>query len=137
MVYKKFILLILLLIFSINKSNCQNVVYFANSVGTTQDEKIIRAFSAKDAFWNNGKQIIVCLPGTKSQMAESVYQEVYHQSVKEVQKFWLSIVFQGRAKSPHFFESEQEMIDYIKKTPGAVGVLPADKKSLIPPGLQI
>jgi hypothetical protein len=62
---------------------------------------------------------------------------VYRKSVKDVQKFWLSIVFQGRAKSPVFFETELEMLEYVKKTPGAIGVLLNSSKLSIPSQFQI
>jgi ABC-type phosphate transport system substrate-binding protein len=117
----------------------QNVVYFGNEVGMTSmtNAKIQRVFTGKETLWKNGKTVVICLPGTKSAKAQEVYTKVYNKSVKEVQKFWLSLVFQGRAKSPVFFDSEQEMVDYVKRTPGAIGVFTADKKSLIPSGQLI
>jgi hypothetical protein len=117
----------------------QNVVYFGNEVGMTSmtNTKIQRVFTGKETLWKNGKTVVICLPGTKSAKAQEVYTKVYNKSVKEVQKFWLSLVFQGRAKSPMFFDSEQEMVDYVKRTPGAIGVVTADKKSLIPSGQLI
>jgi hypothetical protein len=117
----------------------QNVVYFGNEVGMTSmtNAKIQRVFTGKETLWKNGKTVVICLPGTKSAKAQEVYTKVYNKSVKEVQKFWLSLVFQGRAKSPVFFDSEQEMVDFVKRTPGAIGVFSADKKSLIPSGQLI
>jgi len=117
----------------------QNVVYFGNEVGMTSmtNAKIQRVFTGKETLWKNGKTVVICLPGTKSAKAQEVYTKVYNKSVKEVQKFWLSLVFQGRAKSPVFFDSEQEMVDYVKRTPGAIGVFTADKKNLIPSGQLI
>lgn len=112
----------------------QSVVYFGNDVGLNAmpGAKVQRIFTGKETLWKNGKTVIICLPGTKSPKADEVYGKVYNKSVKEVQKFWLSLVFQGRAKSPMFFDTEQEMVDYIKRTPGAIGVLSSDKKSLVP-----
>jgi hypothetical protein len=117
----------------------QNVVYFGNEVGMTTmtNAKMQRVFTGKETLWKNGKPVVICLPGTKSAKAQEVYTKVYNKSVKEVQKFWLSLVFQGRAKSPVFFDSEQEMVDYVKRNPGAIGVFSADKKGLIPNGQLI
>ncbi len=117
----------------------QNVVYFGNEVGMTSmtNAKIQRVFTGKETLWKNGKTVVICLPGTKSAKAQEVYTKVYNKSVKEVQKFWLSLVFQGRAKSPMFFDSEQEMVDFVKRTPGAIGVFSADKRSLVPNGQLI
>jgi hypothetical protein len=138
MVYKNIkIALLFFLILLTNKLYSQNVIYFTNGVNILNTKKINRVFTAKDAYWENGKSVSVCLPGSKSDIASEVYLRVYNQSIKEVQKFWLSMVFQGRAKSPHFFDTEEDMINYVKRNPGSVGVLPADKKSILPSGLTI
>jgi hypothetical protein len=117
----------------------QNVVYFGNDLGMTSmtNARVQRVFTGKETLWKNGKTVVICLPGTKSVKAQEVYTKVYGKSVKEVQKFWLSLVFQGRAKSPIFFDSEQEMVDYVKRTPGAIGVITADKKNLVPNGFMV
>lgn len=117
----------------------QNVVYFGQDLGMTSmtNAKVQRVFTGKETLWKNGKTVVICLPGTKSAKAQEVYTKVYGKSVKEVQKFWLSLVFQGRAKSPIFFDSEQEMVDYVKRTPGAIGVITADKKNLVPNGFMV
>lgn len=136
---KKIFIFLLFTLFVNIMSAQQRVVYFASGSGVSslKDDKLARIFTGKETYWANDKQIIVCLPSTKSDSSTDVCQKVYHQSVKDVQKFWLSIVFQGRAKSPKFFDTEQEMVDFIKRTPGAIGVLPSDKKSMIPGGLII
>jgi hypothetical protein len=117
----------------------QNVVYFGQDLGMTSmtNAKVQRVFTGKETLWKNGKTVVICLPGTKSAKAQEVYTKVYGKSVKEVQKFWLSLVFQGRAKSPIFFDSDQEMVDYVKRTPGAIGVITADKKNLVPNGFMV
>lgn len=135
---KIFIFLIFSLFVNIMNAQ-QRVVYFASGSGVSslKDDKLARIFTGKETYWSNDKQILICLPSTKSESVSEVCQKVYHQSVKDVQKFWLSIVFQGRAKSPKFFDTEQEMIEFVRKNPGAIGVLPLDKKSMIPGGLII
>ena len=117
----------------------QSVVYFGNDIGMSSisNDKVQRVFTGKETLWKNGKTVIICLPGTKSPKAQEVFTKVYNKSVKEVQKFWLSLVFQGRAKSPMFFDSEQEMVDFVKRTPGAIGVVTADKRSIVPSNLLI
>jgi ABC-type phosphate transport system substrate-binding protein len=136
---KKIFIFILFTLFVNIMSAQQKVVYFTcgSGVSSLKDDKITRVFTGKENYWDNNKQIIVCLPSTKSESATDVCQKVYHKSVKDVQKFWLSIVFQGRAKSPKFFDTEEEMIEFVRKNPGAIGVLPLDKKSMIPSGLII
>jgi hypothetical protein len=102
-----------------------DLVFIGNDLSMTEMNTALMkdVFKARYALWPNGKSITVCLPGSKSVHAEKVAQEIYGKSIQDVQKFWLSVVFQGKAKSPHFFDSEKEMSDFIAKTPGAIGVI--------------
>ena len=51
-------------------------------------------------------------------------------STNQFNKYWLAQVFQGRVQSPHFFTSEEELIDYVNQTTGAIGIVTniGDKK---------
>jgi hypothetical protein len=110
-----------------------------NNLGSKSftEQQIIDAFKAKNNFWSNGKALAVCLPETKTSDATPVCSKIYAKTVSEVQKFWLSQVFQGRSRSPHFFETDQEMIDFIAKTPGAIGAFVNDKNIAVPTELTL
>jgi len=110
-----------------------------NNLGgkTFSEQQIIDAFKARNNFWSNGKPLAVCLPETKSADAGTVCSKVYAKSVSEVQKFWLSQVFQGRSRAPHFFETDHEMIDFIQRTPGAIGAFVNEKNIVIPAELTL
>jgi hypothetical protein len=109
-----------------NKMQSQSdLLFMGNDISMTEMSGSLMkdVFKARYSLWPNGKSITVCLPGSKSVHAEKVSQEIYGKSVKEVQKFWLSVVFQGKAKTPYFFDTEKEMSDFVAKTPGAIGVI--------------
>ena len=106
----------------------QALVVIGNDIGLKEIKTgyLKEVYQAKYAFWPNKRSVYIALPGTQSDDAVSVYSQVYGKSVKEVQKFWLSIVFQGRSKSPNFFDTSKEMIEYVQRTPGAIGLLRSD-----------
>lgn len=142
--YRNISLLFLIILGTISSSerlSAQNsdLIFIGKDIGAAEMrmDQIIDYFKAKNAYWDNKRPVTVCLPGTKSEDAEKISAIIYKKSVRDVQKFWLSIVFQGRAKSPMFFESDQEMIDYVKKTPGAIGVLLNKARGDIPNQLII
>lgn len=118
----------LLLITGISNADAQSLVVIGNDIGSKEVKfnYLKEVYQAKYTFWPNKKAVQIALPGTQSEDAIFVYKIVYGKSVKEVQKFWLSMVFQGRAKSPNFFDSSKEMIEYVQKTPGAIGLLKSD-----------
>jgi hypothetical protein len=54
----------------------------------------------------------------------------------ELNKFWLALVFQGKAAAPNFFNSESELQTFIAQNPGAIGIIDkpladAEVKSII------
>lgn len=115
------------------------LTFIGNNLGTSslKEQEVKDAFKAKNNFWPNGKALTVCLPETNSPDALDVSRKVYGKTVTEVQKFWLSQVFQGRSRSPMFFESDEEMIGYIAKTPGAIGAFINEKSLSIPKELSL
>jgi len=61
------------------------------------------------------------LPGASSEINQQVSNQIYAKSFVAVQKYWLSLVFQGRFNAPYFFNTDEETISFIQKTPGAIG----------------
>lgn len=106
-------------------------------VKSISEQQVMDAFRAKNNLWSNGRALTVCLPESQSSDAAEVCFKLYGKSVSEVKKFWLSQVFQGRSRSPFFFESDREMLDFIAKTPGAIGAFINDKAIAIPADLQL
>jgi hypothetical protein len=109
-------------------SDAQSLFVIGNDIGMKEIKMgyLKEVYQAKYTFWPNKKSVQIALPGTQSEDAVFVYSQVYGKSVKDVQKFWLSIVFQGRAKSPNFFDTSKEMVEYVQRTPGAIGLLKSD-----------
>lgn len=139
--YISFVLLILGLI-KAETALCQSLnglTIIANNIGTKslKEQQVVDAFKAKNNLWPNGKAVAVCLPPTESTDAKEVAQKIYGKTVSEVQKFWLALVFQGRSRSPQFVESDQDLIDYINQTPGAIGAFVNDKGLPIPAELVL
>jgi ABC-type phosphate transport system substrate-binding protein len=43
----------------------------------------------------------------------------------QLNKFWLALVFQGKAKAPVFYGSSTDVENYVTQNPGAIGVVEA------------
>ncbi len=96
-----------------------------NKIGQTEmkAQQARNVFRAQTTTWSNKTTITIALPSPKSGTAEPVARLIYGTKVTTMQKFWLSLVFQGRASPPNFFDSDQELIQFVQKTPGAIGVV--------------
>lgn len=110
------------------KAETWDLIVIGNEIGSELlTEKELRDYmSAKRNFWKNGRAVVVVLPAPKSPSAQRVAEVIYGKSVTGVQKFWLSVVFQGRSNPPVFTDTDGEMVDYVLKTPGAIGVMSSD-----------
>ena len=96
---------------------------------------LINVFKGRLDSWNNGNTVKIVLPSQKNESSTLTAKVIYGTTVKGMQKFWLSLVFQGRANPPVFLDSDEEIIRYIQKNPGSVGVI--NKNNEYPKSLQI
>ena len=108
------------------QTNLGQLEFAANVKGVESltSKEVVQIFRNGRSLWASGEKVIIVLPSNKSDMAESVAKNLYGGSVTAMQKFWLALVFQGRANPPVFLQTEEEIVSYIAKNPGAIGVLP-------------
>lgn len=108
------------------------VTVIGNKIGFSinTSKEIKQVFRGKYANWSTNNQVIIVLPASKSTSAEVVASAIYGNTVSGVQKYWLSLVFQGRASPPVFLDTDEEIINYVKKTVGAVGVVSSGAQNI-------
>ena len=80
-------------------------------------------FRGKYSSWNNQQSVIIVLPSKKNASIKDVSAYIFETSVTGMQKFWLSQVFQGRSNPPVFLDTDLEIIQYVAKNPGAIGIV--------------
>lgn len=135
-------LLILLLTLSwggfAQQTDLGQLEFVANVKGlkSLTSKEVVQIFRNGRSLWASGEKVIIVLPSNKSDMAESVAKNLYGGSVTAMQKFWLALVFQGRANPPVFLQSAEEIMVYISKNPGAIGVIPKGA-AVFPESIQL
>jgi len=60
---------------------------------------------------------------TNTSAGKSTSKILYGMSGDELNKFWLALVFQGKAPAPNFFNSAAELENFVAQNPGAIGIL--------------
>ena len=73
--------------------------------------------------WKNGKRILIALMKTNTSLGKTTSSKIYDMSGDELNKYWLSLVFQGKAQAPVFFTSVSELQSYVAQNPGAIGII--------------
>ena len=80
-------------------------------------------FMGEQQRWRNGTKITIALMKTNTPSGKNTSQKIYGMSSDELNKFWLALVFQGKAQAPNFFNSETELENFVAQNPGAIGIL--------------
>lgn len=78
--------------------------------------------------WHTGYKIIIALMKTNTDVGKYTSEKLYNMSADELKKYWLALVFQGKAEAPVFFNSTSELENFVAENPGAIGIV--DEASL-------
>ncbi len=73
--------------------------------------------------WPDGSKVVIALLKSTTPIGQNTSKKIYHMSANELNKFWLALVFQGKADAPNFFNSEAELEEFVAQTAGAIGVV--------------
>jgi hypothetical protein len=65
----------------------------------------------------------ITVPSSKNPICSSISKNIYNMSVMGMQKYWLSLTFQGNITPPVFLENDDETIKFIENNPGAIGFI--------------
>lgn len=127
----KIFLIALLTSLSAGEAFAQTRVVLANGIGKSElsVDELKNVFKPKFNKWPNGVAVVIVLPGQASALKEGVASDIYNSTFSGVQKYWLSLVFQGRFDAPYFFDSDEEVIRFVSKTKGAIGFVSADAQA--------
>jgi hypothetical protein len=104
----------------------QNLSVIANHEGTPSElsfSELKSVFMGEKQRWGSGKKVVIALMKTRHKIGEEVCDKVYNMKPDQMNKFWLSLVFQGKASAPYFFNTTSELQDFVAQNPGAIGII--------------
>jgi hypothetical protein len=102
------------------------LVVISNAKGAPSELKrteLVAVLRGEKQRWDDGTRISIALMKASTPTGEATFKKVYGMSGDEVNKYWLALVFQGKAKAPVFFNTATELETYISQTPGAIGII--------------
>ena len=110
----------------------QDLAVVANPVGAPDElnlQDLRSIFKAEKTWWQGNTKISIALLSTTSETAPIIAEKIFEMKLNDVKKYWMQIVFQGKANPPKYFSSSEELIEYVEETPGAIGILDATSVS--------
>lgn len=79
-----------------------------------------RIYQGKLTRWTDNTAIVpVMLSG--GQVHEEFVEEVLHLTDSRFRTYWRQAVFTGRGIPPQAFQSESDLLRFVRETPGAIG----------------
>jgi ABC-type phosphate transport system substrate-binding protein len=97
------------------------IVNDANSVSALTTEELSKIFFKKAQRWPNGNDVVpVDLPES-APVREAFSTAVHGKSVGAVRAYWQQQIFSGRAVPPAERPSDEQVVAFVRTTPGAIG----------------
>jgi ABC-type phosphate transport system substrate-binding protein len=101
------------------------IVNSSNPVSSLSKKEASDYFLKKKAKWPNGNPVIPVDLSSGSSVREAFSQHVHGKSTSAVRNFWQQAAFSGAGTAPSEKASDNDVIEFIKKTPGAIGYVSA------------
>lgn len=79
--------------------------------------------------WKDGTKITLAFMKTSTNIGSEMSHRVFDMSEKQLNKYFLAQVFQGKMSSPEFFDSETDLLNFVKNTKGTIAVIKAGNSS--------
>ena len=73
--------------------------------------------------WEDGTKISLAFMKTSTDVGSNMSTRIFGMTAKELNKFFLAKVFQGKMTAPEFFDTESDLLDYVKTTKGTISVI--------------
>ncbi len=105
-----------------------SIMVIANEKGAPASltmKELKSIFQGEKQRWNDGPKISIAFMKSATPVGSATANKVMKMSGDQLNKFWLALVFQGKAKAPVFFGSASEVENYVSQNPGAIGVVEA------------
>lgn len=126
----KKLLTILFLLLVTTFSNAQVAVIANNTVPieTITESQLLDIYSGDVKWWDNGSPVIVFDLAEKTDIKSTFYKYI-GKSTARMKSIWLKNMLSGEGEPPKAMDSEEEMLQRVLETIGAIGFIGKDKVS--------
>ena len=114
------VVFILLLYMSLDAQEFQMIVNSNLTENTITSVTIRNIFLGKKKKWNSGDRIIL-VTLDKNEIHEAFLKKYIRKSPHAFLNFWRQKLFTGKGVPPISFEDEEEVLNYVATTKGAIG----------------
>ena len=90
-----------------------------------QREELARIYLGKKTLWDTGTRIVPAMPEEESPLGTEFLEQTLHKSVSQYRAYWKRLLFSGGGAPPRTFRTSAQVLEFVAKQPGAIGVVEA------------
>ena len=104
----------------------QSLYVIANQKGapaSLSSTELISVMKGERQRWADKNKVVIALIKTNNPLGEAISTKVFDMKPDELNKYWLALVFQGKASAPVFFHTVSELQNFVAQNLGAIGII--------------
>jgi TonB family protein len=101
------------------------IVHPSNSLTMLTRSEVSNLFLKESALWSDDTVVEPVDLGGESPIREAFSLEIHNRSAGNIRSYWQREIFSGGLVPPLEIESEEQVIDYVRQRPGAIGYVSA------------
>jgi ABC-type phosphate transport system substrate-binding protein len=101
------------------------VVNKENKLASLTTNDLTRIFLGKKTLWHSGTRIVPVMPEEESPTGELFLSSTLKKSVSQFRAYWKRLLFSGGGAVPKVFRNHDQLLDFVARQPGAIGVIEA------------
>ncbi len=105
-------------------ADVQIIANQGSSDDSLSKKDIKKIFLGKKTKWDNGKKIVLATM-TKGDTHAAFLKKYTGKTEAQFKNFWKKQVFTGKGQMPKKFADTEKVIEFVAKTPGAIGYIDA------------
>lgn len=91
-------------------------------------EQVEQIYLGKKTLWDSGQRVIPVMVNEDSAEARDFLDKVLKKTVAQYRAYWKRRLFSGGGTVPKTFRTTGEVIEFVSKTPGSIGVVQTGTK---------
>lgn len=131
--FKLFFAMILMII---STATSNEVIIGNTSEKELSEDQVKMIYLGKVSRWKDGKKIIL-VTLKKGTTHESFMTNCLNKRSRNFTLYWKQRMFTGRGVMPRTFNTEEEMINFVKNTEGAIGYISDTMTDSLPKAISI
>jgi ABC-type phosphate transport system substrate-binding protein len=106
-----------------NVLTMQVITNSTNNIETLTKKQLNALLMGETTRWQNKQKVVLAIMKSNTPTGKLVAENILSISAKDIDKHYLTMVFQGKISAPKSFNSETELRAFVANTPGAIGII--------------